>query len=103
MDQPDSNNRQHVRTRLRAEVTVSHPRVGELRLQTRDISDGGAYVQAQDVDVQMGDLVEVQMQGLAGEPAPVVLMRVVRVDRGGLGLQFVEEAAADVAAASREG
>lgn len=92
MDQTDGSGRQHVRTRLRAEVKVSHPRVGELRLHTRDISDGGAYIQAENVDVLMGDLVEVQMQGLPGEAAPVVLMRVVRIDRGGLGLQFVDEA-----------
>lgn len=91
MSDGGENNRQSTRTRLRAEVKVSHPRMGELRLHTRDISDGGAYVQAEGVDVLVGDLVQVQMQGLPGEPAPVVTMRVMRVDKNGLGLAFVDE------------
>lgn len=87
-DDPE-HHRKFVRTRLRAEVKVSHPEIGELILHTRDISDGGAYIVGSSVGAQPGDLVEVQLQGLPGEPAPVVQMRVVRVDKDGMGLQFV--------------
>lgn len=90
-EQRDANNRRFVRTRLRAEVKINHPRVGELYLHTQDISDGGAYVQGAGIDVVPGDVVEVQLQGLPGEPAPVVTMRVARVDKNGMGLQFMQD------------
>lgn len=90
-EESGSNNRRFVRTRLRAEVKMLHPRVGEIYLHTRDISDGGAYVQGEGVDAAPGEMVQVQLQGLPGEPAPVVTMRVVRVDKSGLALQFVDE------------
>ncbi|MDX9874156.1 MAG: PilZ domain-containing protein [Spongiibacteraceae bacterium] len=89
------HHRQFVRTRLRAEVKVSHPEMGELFLHTRDISDGGAYIVGTGVGARPGDIVDVQLQGLPGEPAPVVQMRVVRVDRDGMGLQFVSTAEFD--------
>lgn len=90
------HHRKFVRTRLRAEVKVNHPQMGELLLHTRDISDGGAYLIGSGFSAQPGDLVEVQLQGLPGDPAPVVQMRVVRVDRDGMGLQFVDLDAPDV-------
>jgi ribosomal protein S12 len=77
------------RTRLRAEVKVSHPNAGEIRTHTRDISDSGAFVFADGHDIALGDVVEVQVQGLPGGDAPVVRMRIVRLDKEGMGLEFV--------------
>ncbi len=91
-EKPAKNKRQYVRTKLRAEVRVSHPEVGELALHTGDISDGGAYIFAEGQDVpQVGEVVKVQVQGMAGGEAPVVTMRIVRMDKSGMGLEFIPE------------
>lgn len=83
-------NRKFPRTRLRAAVTLKHPEVGEQLTHTRDISDGGAFVLTEGITMpDLGEVVEVQVQGLPGEAAPVVRMRVVRIDRDGMGLEFV--------------
>lgn len=88
----DKNNRKHVRTKLRAAVKLTQPGVGEFTLHTRDISDSGAYVFCEpDSRAQVGDVVEVQVQGLPGGDAPVVRMRVVRLDDTGMGLEFVDD------------
>lgn len=84
------NNRKYPRTRLRAEVKLVHPEVGEQLSHTRDISEGGAFVLNEGIAVpRLGDIVEVQVQGLPGEAAPVVPMRVIRIDKDGIALEFV--------------
>lgn len=86
------NNRRHPRTRLRAEVKLNHPQVGEQRAHTRDISEGGAFVLNEGLTLPaLGEIIEVQVQGLPGEAAPVVRMKVVRIDREGVGLEFVND------------
>lgn len=91
--------RRNARTPLRADVTLWHPQLGELRLQTRDISDGGAYCASGSIDgLAVGDSVEVQVQGLPGGSAPVVAMRVVRVDAEGVALAFIDPPEAERAA-----
>jgi hypothetical protein len=86
------NNREHIRTQLRAEVKLSHPEVGDLKLHTGDISDGGAYVFSEGNHLpKIGELVEVQVQGMGGGDAPILKMRVVRLDNDGVGLQFIDE------------
>lgn len=88
----EENNRHFARTRLRAEVKLTHPRVGEQRAHTRDISEGGAYVMREGISVpELGEIIEVQVLGMSGDDAPVVRMRVVRIDRDGVGLEFVKE------------
>ena len=85
------NNRRFTRTRLRAEVKISHPEVGEQNSHTRDISEAGAFVFVDNFPApRLGDIVEVQVQGLPGDPAPVVPMRVVRVDGDGIALEFLD-------------
>ena len=85
------NDRRYVRTRLRTEVRLTHPEIGDVSAHTRDISDGGAYVYAEgQLLPALGEIVEVQVQGLPGGDAPVVRMRVVRIDKEGIGLQFVD-------------
>lgn len=83
--------RKTVRTRLRAAVKLRHRELGEMLLYTRDISDSGAYLLADGQALPgIGELVEVQVQGLPGEPAPVVPMQVARVDGEGIGLVFLD-------------
>ncbi len=90
-EEKDHNDRRYVRTRLRAAVKLIHPQIGDVAAHTRDISDGGAFVLAEGQELPaLGEIVEVQVQGLPGDDAPVVRMRVVRIDREGVGLQFVE-------------
>ena len=83
--------RSNPRTRLRAEVKVNHPQAGEIRSHTRDISDSGAFVFGNGPGVALGDIVEVQVQGLPGGDAPLVRMRIVRLDKEGMGLEFVND------------
>lgn len=86
------NKRRYVRTKLRAEVKLSHPEVGDLRLHTGDISDGGAYIYSEGKNIpKVGEIVNVQLQGIGGGEAPVVKMRIVRLDKTGMGLEFVRE------------
>ena len=87
------NNRRYPRTRLRAEVKLKHPKVGEQLSHTRDISEGGAFVLNEGITTlpTLGEIIEVQVQGMPGEAAPVVRMQVVRIDRDGIGLEFIKE------------
>lgn len=85
------NNRRFPRTRLRAEVKLNHPAAGEQLSHTRDISEGGAFVLNEGITLPaLGEIIEVQVQGMPGESAPVVRMKVVRIDREGVGLEFIK-------------
>ena len=88
----DINNRRHVRTKLRADIKVTHAELGSLSLRTGDISDGGVYIFAEGQELPpVGDDVEVQVQGIGGGDAPILTMRVVRIDKHGIGLEFITE------------
>ena len=87
----NSNKRSHIRTKLSASVKLTHPKVGEFSLYTGDISDGGAYVLAQNTPPMLGEVVSLQMQGIGGDEAPILKMRVVRADKEGIGLEFIDE------------
>lgn len=85
------NNRDKIRTPLRAEVKLNHPEVGDLKLHTKDISDTGAFILAEGNELPtIGELVSIQVQGMGGGDAPVVQMRIVRLDNDGIGLEFVK-------------
>ena len=87
----ETKDRKFPRTRLRAEVKLSHPRVGEQHSHTVDISEGGAFILAEGIVLpDIGDVLDVQVQGLPGEAAPVVPMRVVRIDKEGIALEFLD-------------
>lgn len=87
----DKNKREHVRTKLRADVKLSHPEVGDLSLKTGDISDGGAYVFTGEHPIPaVGQIVTMQVQGMGEGEAPMVKMQVVRSDKNGIGLAFVD-------------
>lgn len=81
------NRRQFQRTRFASRVKVDHPRHGGAIFTTGDVSDGGIYLEQGPFELEVGDVVDVQMQGLPIE-APVLRMRVVRRDAGGYGLMF---------------
>lgn len=88
----DKSKREHIRTKLRAEVKLSHPEVGDLKLHTGDISDGGAYIFSEGNELPtVGEIVNVQVQGMGGGEAPVVKMRIVRSDSSGMGLEFIHD------------
>ena len=77
---------------MKADVKVTHPKVGELSLKTGDISDGGAYILASDKsELEIGQVVTVQVQGLGSGEAPAVKMQIVRTDKDGIGLAFVTD------------
>ena len=82
--------RKHVRSPLRAKVKLNHDEFGEMELFTKNLSDGGLYVFAEDEALPgIGQLVTVQVQGLPGGDAPLCKMEVVRQDPKGIGLEFV--------------
>jgi len=81
------NKRQFQRTRFASRVKVDHPRHGSAVFTTGDVSDGGVYIARGAFDLVVGDVVEVQLQGLPME-APVVRMLVVRSDASGFGLRY---------------
>ncbi len=83
--------RKQVRTKLRVAVKVCHAGLGELLLHTSDISDSGVYIFAEGCELPaVGDEVTVEVQGLPGDDAPVVPMRIVRVDAKGMGLEYID-------------
>jgi hypothetical protein len=81
------NNRQFQRTRFASRVYVDHPRHGSAMFTTGNVSDGGVYIERGAFDLEVGDIVAVQVQGLPIE-APVVRMLVVRSDASGFGLRY---------------
>lgn len=78
--------RTYLRTAIGLEVTIN-----DNRYQTRDISDSGMYVLAQGGMVPpLGAVVDVQVQGII-KAAPMLKMRVVRIDGEGFGLRLCRE------------
>lgn len=75
---------------MNAKVSVTHPVLGRRVFSTRDISDGGIFIVVEDeFSPELGDKVEVQVQGLP-MPAPILNMVVVRRSVDGFGLQFAD-------------
>ena len=87
-----ANQRQYPRTPMRCRIRISHPSIGEVYGQTRDLSDGGVFVENPDLaGLAPGTLVEGQVQDMPIE-APILKMMVQRCIPGeGAGLAFVDE------------
>lgn len=81
--------RQFLRTKFDSRVQVVHPSLGSGVFRTGDVSDGGVYLHNGPFELALGDEITVQILDIPGE-APVVAVRVVRRDAGGVGLQFVD-------------
>ncbi len=83
------NRRRHPRSPLNWQICVWHDSFGELRGQTRDLSDGGVYIQLIELTrLPLGTRVIAQIQGLPSE-APRLEMEIRWVDAQGVGLRFV--------------
>lgn len=83
-------NRTHTRTPMKCQVKVTHPDIGSVIVNTRDISDGGIFILTEDHDMPpVGSIVEAQVQNM-GMEGPIIKMEIVRVEPGGLGLKFVK-------------
>ncbi|WP_193074590.1 PilZ domain-containing protein [Pseudomonas sp. FME51] len=87
-----SNQRQYPRTMMKCRIKISHPAFGSLTAQTKDLSDGGVFIEHPDLAaLAVGDEVTGQVQDMPIE-APVLRMVIQRVVAGeGVGLAFLDE------------
>jgi len=87
-----ANQRQYPRTPMRCRIKISHPQIGEVFGHTRDLSDGGVFVENPDLaGLATGTKVNGQVQDMPIE-APILAMQVQRVIPGeGAGLAFLDE------------
>ena len=78
---------------MRAQIKIWHDSFGELQAYTKDLSDGGVFVEHPTMaTLKPGDEVTGQVQGMPFE-APVLRMSVQRIKAGeGAGMQFIDEA-----------
>jgi hypothetical protein len=76
---------------MKARIKITHPGLGELFGYTRDLSDGGVFVENPELaGLAPGTEVDGQVQDMPFE-APVLRMVIQRVVPGeGVGLAFVE-------------
>ncbi len=85
------NRRKHKRTPFRCKIKVWHQEVGEVVVETRNVSDGGVYLLMGSSVVEtlsVGTVVKGQVLDMA-EGGPVVTMEVVRTDVNGVGLRYI--------------
>lgn len=83
--------RNFIRTAMSMDVKLSHAELGEYLLKIGDISDGGAYVYTEDRPLPgVGEIVDIQVQGLPDGMAPVVKMRIRRIDKNGAGMSYLD-------------
>ncbi|MFA5677831.1 MAG: PilZ domain-containing protein [Pseudomonas sp.] len=87
-----SNKRVYPRAMMKARIKISHPELGEVFGLTRDLSDGGVFVENPDLtSLAAGTEVEGQVQDMPFE-APVLRMVIQRVVPGeGVGLAFLDD------------
>lgn len=82
--------RVHPRHDISVSVKVSHPDIGEKVVHTRNVSDSGLFLITDPTDMPPpGEIIQGQVLGMMDDP-PVVTMKIVRVEKEGIGLQFVE-------------
>lgn len=86
-----SNKRVYPRTMMKARIRINHPDLGEVFGHTRDLSDGGVFVDNPLLaNLEPGTEVSGQVQDMPFE-APVLRMVVQRVVSGeGAGLAFID-------------
>lgn len=86
-----SDSRIHSRTPMKCQVKVMHPAIGEILVNTRDISEGGVFLLTEHLEIAMppiGTILTGQVQGMPVE-APILQMEIVRTEPAGIGLRFV--------------
>lgn len=84
------NKRARVRTPLVTRIRISGAGITTTIAKTRDISDSGVFVliDAENLPA-VGSVVQGQVLDLPMGEGPLVTMEVVRVEAGGIGLQFI--------------
>jgi len=76
---------------MRCQVKVSHPSIGEVMVNTRDISDGGLFLLTESISMPpVGTIVQGQVQGM-GIEGPILKLEIVRLEPAGTGLKFINE------------
>ena len=87
-----SNKRVYPRTMMKARIRINHPDLGDVFGHTRDLSDGGVFVDNPVLtSLAPGTEVSGQVQDMPFE-APVLRMVIQRVVPGeGVGLAFLDE------------
>jgi len=86
-----SDNRIFPRTPMKCQVKISHPNIGDVVVNTRDISDGGIFLISDELSMPpLGSIVRGQVQGMSSE-GPILKLEVVRVEAAGIGLKFINE------------
>ncbi len=88
--------RQSRRLNVPLKVEISHPTLGRLDVEARDMSDGGIFVFLDpDFQLPVGEIITAKVLGLGGsdkDPSPTLNMRIVRAEKDGMGLSIVEAA-----------
>ena len=89
---PTTENQRHdQRTPIKVQVKVYHPSIGNIVVQTRDISDGGIFLLTENIEVPaIGTIVEGQVQGMDIE-GPILKLEIVRMEPAGIGLKFINK------------
>ena len=87
-----SDKRKDSRLGIKLEVEL-HSEEQELSLETRDLSQSGVFLSAQESTLPTeGSIVELRIkQALGEEEPPLVRARVVRVDNDGIALAFITD------------
>jgi|TARA_R110000850_G_scaffold55170_3_gene130758 hypothetical protein len=87
-----ANQRQYPRTPMKCKIRINHPSIGDVYGFTRDLSDGGVFVEnPQLAGLAPGTHVEGQVQDMPIE-APVLKMIIQRCIPGeGAGLAFADD------------
>jgi hypothetical protein len=86
-----SDSRNDLRTPMKCQIKVSHDSIGDILVNTRDISDGGIFLLTEDIDMPpIGTIIQGQVQGM-GMVAPIIKMQIVRIEPAGIGLKFINE------------
>lgn len=80
---------------MAVKVKIFHPERGEILVKTRNISDSGLFLLLDAEDIPpLGTILTGQVQGMLEDP-PLVKMKVVRLEAGGMGLLFMEDQEAE--------
>jgi len=86
-----SDKRDNLRTPMKCQVKVTHPNIGEVMVNTRDISDGGLFLLTESIPMPpVGTIVQGQVQGM-GIEGPILKLKIVRLEPAGIGLKFINE------------
>ena len=86
-----SDTRNDLRTPMKCQVKVSHDSIGDILVNTRDISDGGVFLLTEATNMPpVGTIVQGQVQGM-GMVAPILKMQIIRIEPSGIGLKFINE------------